>query len=348
MGWSCGNICRGLILAVLVLAIIPAATGYAEELNETEFLNFLGEHWTVTDLDDIVYVDEHYKPVIHWQQKGHITAWLDIAGYKHMVQLGNNYYIDTDPAACAIVLHGIDHDIKGNSWFNYNVDKLTAAITSIRYDPGNNEVTAELTVNLKYHKSRKICIGNGNPPKCPIKKTYYYETAVFTVTDSAPPAPLPPLNLQNISASAFTYNNTLYPKTIITVYTGTELVTGIIYKYHSESITYYKNVYRLDKTSKGVPFGRLVDANKWRQDNQNKAIFHLSSHAVVKGNELDKNATCVILVTPFNKYDVSTINYTEQPIGRMWTEDKQHVSSAFAAMALLLLCGFFVKRIIST
>ena len=302
-------------------------------MNDTQLFDFLSDRPYVIDIHDLPNLEYMYDPNTVWQQSGHVNAWVDIIGYEDMIFENETFYILENDSA--IVKFGYDHTIRGQNWWNYNVDELKGKLVSVEFEDG--KVTATIEVYLKYHHSKLVTFGD--PPKKKIKKTYYDETHIFTVTDANPPKLYPEPDLTNIFAHAIFYNNSVSPKTVVAVDTIPH-ISGIEYKYDGETATYYPTVYVVMYTDKGCPYGTVISANIWRQNNENKAVFHVHDVVLVKAGQVDFDLLNVSVLKPRGKQQVA-INTTEEKI-RYEPPDN---TDFYSILGMLVAIIFFLRRI---
>jgi hypothetical protein len=276
-------------LLLLLFLLLPAA--HADILDI-----FTGS--TVYELDNVAYVENTFRPDTTQTAAGHITFWGDIVGYKNMVRVGNQDYICGPVDESVIYLYGVDHDIKGKRWFNYNVDYLRSTPT-IEYN--STHVTVSIAVDLKYHHSKLTQLPNGRKK---IKKTFYTEQHTFSLVDTLP-AQYPAGD--NVTVELHYYNNSIQPKTISGI-NPSDLYQKIEFKYKNESLTYRNFRYQLEYNDKLVPFCNATQHNAFDANN-NKHIYAFNDAVWIPG-QLNLSDLQVIAYTPYNSTDAD-INVTE-------------------------------------
>ena len=330
-----GGPCRTIIYVLVILVSVSgsAANEQLDEMNETEFYDFLSNITYVTDIHDMLQLEYLYEPEIIWQQKGHIRAWIDIIGYEDMILDHGTFYILKNDST--ILRYGCDHIIKGESWWNYNVDELEIWDVWVEFE--DEKVIAYLKVNLKYHHSKIIYVGD--PPKKKIKKKYYYETQVFSTEDPDPPKLYPVVDVSNLSASAIFHNNTVAPKTIVST-PQLNHISGIEYKYGNETATYHPTVYAVSRTAKGCPYGKVIYVNHWAQDAENKAVFHVYDNAFIKSCPVDFSLLNVTILSPYGSQEV-TVNTTE----KKFRYEPPDNAAFYSILGMLVAIIFFLRRI---
>lgn len=278
---------------IMVLVFLPAVAGES-------ILDIFIPKSQVFDLQDIQNITAGYKQNTKTIQKSHIVVSGDIVGYKNMIKKDEIFYVPEPLEDNVIFVCDINHIIKGKQYWNYNVDRLSSKKEYIVTDSVFKVI---LTVELKYHKSKRINV-NGKPRN---KKTYYREVEKFEFIDSNPPAEYP--RPQNNTVELLYYNNTIQPKTI----SRPNLLwpyTKIEYRYKNESILYRDYIYKVEYTEKNVPYGNLTLFKKWDYAD-NEKIYSFNDVAWIPGH-LDKSNLSVIMNTPYNSTPAK-INITEYP-----------------------------------
>ncbi len=135
---------RNIISVLLILSVSGLAA--AEAQDAAIYRNFM-EMLTGTYIDSVSDLPQptNLKPSVNWQQNGHISAWVDIEGFKNTVHYNGISYINGSPADSAIV----GYDAKAEYLCSWCVLVSIEKHLSV-YDSGNNTM-AVLRVVLHYN-----------------------------------------------------------------------------------------------------------------------------------------------------------------------------------------------------
>lgn len=287
---------KKIILFLFLFFLVNCCTAEisSDDANVTVFtLEMLWEMLNQTPkFDNVNYIFYNTEPLpdMFWQTKGHIKAWVDIVGYKRMFEHNGSLYYYGFPEESIDIRYGIDHTIKGEKWWNYNVDYLRAETSELNIK--DNVGVARIRVDMKYHKSKIET--NPNTGRKRVKKTYYHETQYFSITDENAPTRyiIPPLNQSRVN---ITYNcNYFNPYYEIQVTTPPGSV-GFRVSYGNESVTYYHINYIKKYTDKNYPYFSPIEVNAF-EPTDNKIVRYFYDTVTIRAENLTKlDIKCEIL-----------------------------------------------------
>ena len=289
------------------------------------FYKFLNSSNTVTNANDIVYVESKYILNNTVQSHKHIRGIVDIVGFNQMVCIDGEYYIPSAPEDHAI--------IKTKLWdtglyWNNNLDYIE--ITDERIYTEDNITTAEIDIYLKWHHSKKR-----KPPGKGIKKTYYHEYATFTASRAAP-QPYPETIIPEINVAV--YNDSIKPKTIIHL-SNTAYILGYTIEFQNESIEYFNSVMSVETQYSGVPFGNITRVQSQSIYEDSEMFSRAGQNIIINSNEINDSLR-IYAVTPFDERE---INYTVTNCSDSQMLDNVHLSSAFSLLMLAWVIVFLLK-----
>lgn len=139
-----------LVLSALFFLSLSFVSGAENPVSKT-FTDMLTG--TYTDNVSELPAATNLHPNTAWQSKGHISAWIDIVGFKDMIRENSVDYVPGNPAYYAIV----QSDARANlNCDGCSVDSLTQ---NVSVSTAENMTVATLTVNLVW--SQTICSDAG-------------------------------------------------------------------------------------------------------------------------------------------------------------------------------------------
>ena len=273
------------VVPILVLLLfLPPTQGDANlnqhtdiSLTAQQLWEFLNQTPTYDQVDVLRYWEE---PVVNktWKTNQHVTAWVDIVGYRNMFKYNGTMYYCGWPKEVIDVRYEVDHTIKGEQWWNYNVDTILPEIDSIEMNDGTATVT--LRVYMKYHKSTKVT--NPNTGKSRIKKKYFHEIVYFTAVDHNAPVRywMPDVNRTYVNVTY--YCNDINPHLDIFVHLPPGAV-GYKLQAGTEQVVYYDHLFIKNYTAKHYPYMESVDRHTFEPE-QNQYLKPVYDHTTIQGN----------------------------------------------------------------
>ncbi len=293
------------VYLILIMSILIPIAGAAQD----NIFDVLNEQY-ITQISELPYSPGN--PLINWRQQGHISAWVDITGFKNLTKYNGVYYIHGDPASLAITQFGYSHDIP------QNVDSITGTIS---YSQSGNNLTASLIVILKWHvwcrskTSSWIC---GRPS----------ETKTFQDVESVPEQ----YNIGNHTIHITEYNNSVNPRTEIKLSSSYDFIN---YTYNGNHITNYQKIAHVEQTAKGVYFANMTYANIWTTAGTGP-LRQMNDQVIIPGtaNPDYKNLT----IRASSIYEANTIPISDKII----TRDTYSIKRAFSGLYISLIIIFSI------
>jgi len=302
---------------------MPGQAGMSSDI----FYKFLNNSNTVTNANDMVYVESNYILILNntIQSHQHIRGIVDIVGFGQMVCINGVYYIPGAPEDHAIIKTKLwDAGLHWNNNFDW------VKITDERITTKDNITTVEVDIHLKWHNSKKR-----KPPGKGIKKTYHHEYATFTASRQAPQlypeTIIPELNV-------VIYNDSIKPKTIVHL-PSTDYIIGYTIEYQNESIEYFNSVLSVEKQDNGVPFGNITRVQSQSIYEDSDIFSRAGSNIIINSTEIDDSLK-IYAVTPFDQLE---INYTVTNYSDRQMLDNVQLSSAFSLLMLAWVIIFLLK-----
>lgn len=252
-------------------------------------------------------------PSVEWKKDGHITAWIDIVGFRNMTKERGEYFIHGDPDDMAIVQYGTDHDIKEN------FDSITSTVS---YTQSGNNLTATLTVVLKWHvwcrtkTSSWIC---GRPS----------ETKTFQDAEIVPEQ----YNIVTPTLNITEYNNSVNPRTEIKL---TSSLAFINYTYNGDHINNYKMIAHIEQTTKGVYFANLSPANIWTTGMG--SLRQMNDRVIIPGTANPDYQNLSIKIS--NLYTTETVSAAETTLVRDTYNFKRSFSGLYISVIIIFSIMF--------
>lgn len=318
MGWKQG-VCIGII--ILSLFAMPCQAGMSSDI----FYKFLNNSKTVTNTNDIVYVESEYILNNTVQSHQHIRGIVDIIGFSQMICIDGEYYIPGATEDHAIIKTKL---CDTGLYWNNNLDYIQ--ITDERITTVDNITTVEIDIYLKWHHSKKR-----KPPGKGIKKTYYHEYATFTASRPAPQS-YPETIIPELNVAV--YNDSIKPKTIIHL-PDTAYILGYTIEFQNESIEYFNSVLSVETQDNGVPYGNLTRVQSQSIYEDSEMFSRAGSNIIINSTEMDDSLR-IYAMTPFDEIE---INYTVTNYSERQMLDHVQLSSAFSLLMLAWVIVFLFK-----
>ncbi|MDP3104467.1 MAG: hypothetical protein Q8M95_07655 [Candidatus Methanoperedens sp.] len=232
------------------------------------------------------------------QNENYINAYIDIVGFHAMVREDGIDYVQQFPDMLALVRKNATGNPPGA------VDDITSKLT---FDQNGTFLVAILDVKMKWKK--EYCEGG-----CWYES--YTESASFQDSEVSP---LVYPTMKNRFVTITEYNNTIAPKTTISI--NTSGISKVSYRYGNEELTHYLKRGHVDRTAKGVYFLNLTKCDCWT--NNTKNLQHLGDLAVIPNTSRpDYSQLRVDISNPYTSmvvddFLIERISYTE---GNMFSD----------------------------
>jgi hypothetical protein len=300
-----------LTFMLMFFASILPHFSSASAYNDTEFdsiFDILNYEMAENAWD--IFQSQPYHPDKTIQVNGHVSAWVDIVGFKNMTQIDGINYIPGNPADYAVVQYDIQHDISGIEWWNWNVDYLK---DDLDISVSNGTVIATLNTDLKYHHSILKC--RALPvPRCWISKTYYYETAQFYDSEPSPFLYDCGTGLENLTVFITIYNNSVSPKTYVYV-PADDYLTHYSVQYGNDTVTHHLKKGTVEYTDKGMAYVNLTESDSWKIDGNTSAVGRIHDYAVIKTAELNQSMLNISASSAYDtvyldNFNISVVEYS--------------------------------------
>jgi hypothetical protein len=245
------------------------------ELFNTKFVN------TVYDLPDSSGI-----PDINRQTSGNIEAWLDIVGFKEMVQEDGVDYVPGPPENYAIVLYEASGSPPGT------IDSITHSLNVTR---SGNFTIAVLDVIMKWHKV--FCDKSG------CWTVSYKDSATFQDSEISPKRFDFP---GNQSVTLKSYNGSVYKPQVLN-FNLSPGITAFNITTNNGSIKQYLRSGQVSYTAKNIPYMNLTKTDHYEQSGRD--ISKLNKEVVV-----NSNLSSIEFFTPYGKLNASaTITKVQMP-----------------------------------
>lgn len=318
MGWKSG-VC--ICIIILILFVMPCQADMSSDI----FYKFLNGSKTVTNANDIVYVESEYILNNTVQSHKHIRGVVDIVGFSQMICIDGECYIPGAPEDHAIIKTKLwDEGLYWNNNFDY------IKITDKRITTIDNITTVEIDIYLKWHHSKKR-----KPPGKGIKKTYYHEYATFTASR---PAPQPHPEFVDPKLNVIVYNDSIKPKTIIHL-PDTAYILGYMIEFRNESVEYFNSVLSVETQDNGLPFGNITQVQSQSIYEDSEMFSRAGPNIIINSTEINDSLR-IYAMTPFDEME---INYTVKNYSDTQMLDNVQLSSAFSLLMLAWVIVFLLK-----
>jgi len=190
-----------------------------------------------------------YHTNIKKEKIGNIEAGVDIVGYRNMVQINGNFYIQS-----------IDDIITASEANNLAPSSLTTDQNVTYKDNGDGTVTADLRVDIAYNVYKASHVLQKGKVVPTLTKSMKTETAHFYDTEKLPEIIRgQELTTVNVSIN----NNTVNPKTIFYV-TPSLTTTKISYENNGQKSWHFIKAGVKKTTPKGVEYVKMDTVDGWR------------------------------------------------------------------------------------
>lgn len=248
---------------IFIFIIIMPIQVQAQEKNYSGIFEIMDEQFisNISELPQSV----NLFPVIAIQHSSgkSISGWVNILGFKNMVLENGTWYIRGDPKELIIYQGGsgvYDNPEKpivspfSMSDLSVVYDSFDNTFSVSQRDAGN--ITVNLHVTLKWHN---ICTNGRSRWICGYDQEDqdFYTTAII-------PKQYP--RIKDVNISAIEYNNSLLPKTVISL--DISEVSAVNYNYNAEVIHNIRKVARVERLPNGVYYANITPANIWTSNTE--------------------------------------------------------------------------------
>ncbi len=322
-------------IIILSLFIMPCQAGMSSDI----FYKFLNSSKTVTNANDIVYVESKYILNNTIQSHKHLRGIVDIVGFSQMVYINGEYYIPGAPEDHAIIKTKLwDEGVTSKTHITNNkVDYIK--ITDERITTVDNITTVEIDIHMLWHhstrKSRTVCGLNGCRTYTWIDKDYTHEYATFTASREAP-QPYPETIIPELNV--IVYNDSIKPKTIIHL-PNSAYILGYMIEFKNESVEYFNSVLSVEKQDNGVPFGNITRVQSQSIYEESEMFSRAGSNIIINSTEINDSLK-IYAMTPFDQLE---INYTVTNYSDRQMLENVQLSSAFSLLMLVWVIVFLLK-----
>ena len=281
-----------ILLVLLIVSPQIAAAGLFDILNE-EYID---------NINDLPYSEG--TPLINWiYSPGNIDyrwakAWIDITGFKDMVNVNGLFYVKDNP---------VDHAIVRFGYKGLRGETVSWSPTIRKYQSGDH-VIAELTIERKW--TEIFC---GEDSCYPV-----HYSATMTITDSE----VSPLIYQSIydgSVKIVEYNNTIEQKIAIQVREPNASKVSI--RYGNGSVTHTLKSYHVERTEKGIYYANITPLDTWEVQGQD--IGRFGNSVLINTNISEMNYSKIEIIvsdiygtTRVNpaEFNITTLTYEPEKI----------------------------------
>ncbi len=244
-------------------------------------------------------------PDMNVQHNKYIEGWVDIVGFRQMIQEDGVDYVPGNPADYAIVQY--------NAWDN--VDCFGCGVDSfkknLRVSTVGNQTVASLDIQLIWYEW--VSCGED----CS-KKIYHLETATFQDFEKSPQTYN--MKIDNLSVYIVEYNNSINPKIGIEVIEPAS-ISKLTIKYDNNVAEHYLKAAYVDQTRKGVYFANMSYIDFWKLNGTN--ITRIDNHVLLNINltQVDYKRLNISASTPYEtmyadpeSYNITRLDYKPETI----------------------------------
>lgn len=238
----------------------------------------------ISDLFNTKFVNSVYDlpepsgvPDINQQTSDNIEAWLDIIGFREMVQEDGVDYVPGPPENYAIVLYGASGSPPGS------VESITP---SLSISQSGNFTLAVLNVVMEWHKV--FCDKNG------CWTVRYTDKATFQDTEVSPKRFDFP---GNQSVTLKIYNGSVYKPRVLN-FDLSPGITSFKITTNNGSIKQYIKAGHVSYTAKNIPYMNLTTTDHFEKSGRD--ISKLNNEVVI-----NSNLSSIEFFTPYGKLNAS-------------------------------------------
>ena len=261
-------------MVLILLVMVPTGSADIQDLFNTKFVN------SAYDLPDSTGA-----PQINQQSANYITAWLDIVGFRSMVQEDGVNYLPGPPENYAIVRYSAAGDPPGT------VDSITP---SLSVSQSGNYTLAVLSVVMKW--SKVFCDKDG------CWTVSYTNSASFHDSEISPRR----FNFPgNQSVTLRIYNGSVYKPQVLN-FNLSPGITSINITTNNGSIKQYFRAGQVAYTAKNIPYMNLTETDYYEQSGRD--ISKLNKEIII-----NSNLSSIEFFTPYGKLNASA-NITKIPM----------------------------------
>ncbi len=248
-----------------------------------------------------------------------VFGWIDLVGFRDMVQIGDTSYINKSPADNAIVQYKTFIRVNSRHFLDHWDSTLHV------YQDGDNVVAHLVAVAVLVQIS-----SDGY-------RSYQNETRDFYDVERAP---LLYPSIQSGSVNITEYNNSFNPKTVISLNIPGN-ISKITYRYGNETLTHYLSQGHVEQTAKGVYFLNLTKVDSWTANT--KTLQQLNNWVIIPNSSRpDYSQLSIDLSNPYETMTIESENYSYERI----TYNSGSTFSDPLLMFVSMLATFFILSII--
>jgi hypothetical protein len=285
---------KSILTVVIALSICTVATGSLVSLVCS--VDVWSGSW------DSFHYFLGYLPDKEWKTNADMSAWIDVVGYNHSIELNGTKYVVGNILDSIIVDYEVEEYLSGSeSRWNDNVDWISENVTLAQ---NNTHMIATLDIVMKWHHSKH----NGKG----IKKTYHY--SYLTCVDTEPVPLQYNISTDNFSVNITIYNNTLAPKTYVYV-PENDYILEANYYYNNKSISHIRSLCDVRYTEKNVPYVNITECDIWSSNN----LTRINKYAVIPGDNFTIDNLTVTILTPeghkiIDHCNISVVEYDPENV----------------------------------
>lgn len=235
-----------------------------------------------------------YFPEVSWQESGHVRGWIDIVGFREMIQENGTDFVPGNASDFAIVQFDADADVPGI---------VRELIKSVQVFQNGDTVVAVLNVDLSW---KSVICSDKSCWQIP-----HHEKVQFQDSEKAPKTY--PMN-QPLNVTVAFYNNSYSPKAVVN--TGKNNWTlSEKYSYRDEQIEHFSKKGYVSMNEKGVKYVTYYPADIWK--NGNETLFSwMDDSVVINTVNFNLSDLTVTAVSPYGHiteasgYNYSRIDYS--------------------------------------
>jgi hypothetical protein len=275
------------ILCMVLAANMASAEGIFDILDKTFIDN-------ITDLPNSQGIPEK-----NIQTSVHISGWIDIVGFRQMMREDGIDYVQGNPADYAIIQYDAWNNV---DCFGCGVDSFKK---NLKVSTVGNQTVASLDIQLIWYEL--VSCG-----KDCTTKIYYLETETFQDFEKSPQTYN--IKIENLTAYITEYNNSIYPKTSISLDIP-PYISKVKFEYGSNTTIYYARFAAIEQTQKGIPFANISKSSLWKITGS--GMGRIGDHVIIKSANISIQRLNITMYTLYEKravtnYNISRVDYSPE------------------------------------
>jgi predicted nucleic-acid-binding Zn-ribbon protein len=275
------------ILFMVLAANMASAESIFDILNKTFIDN-------ITDLPNSQGIPEK-----HIQRSGYISGWVDIVGFRQMMREDGIDYVPGNPADYAIVQYDAWNNV---DCFGCGVDSFKK---NLRVSTVGNQTVASLDIQLIWYEV--VSCG-----KDCTTEIYHLETATFQDFEKSPQ--IYNIKIENLTAYITEYNNSIYPKTSISLDIP-PYISKAKFEYGENTTIYYARFAAIEQTQKGILFANISKSSLWKITGS--GMGRIGEHVIIKSANINYQELNITMYTLYEKraiinYNISRVDYSPE------------------------------------